>query len=381
MADKRDYYEVLGLQKGATEDEIKKAFRKKAMEFHPDKNPGDKEAEEKFKEVNEAYAVLSDPEQKEKYDRFGHAGVDPNFGFGGMGGGYDFSDIFGDIFNDMFGGGAGGFGGFSGRRGANMRNAARRGANLQARINIDFTEALFGCEKEINVTKDVRCKTCEGSGCKPGTGKHTCDACNGSGQVYRETRSFFGTNMTVAPCTKCRGTGEIIESPCSDCKGTGMIKDKVKIKVNIPAGIDDGNIIPLHGQGNPGINGGADGDLLIVISVKKHSVYRRNGDDLYLEMPITYEQAALGAKVLVPGFGENYTYEIPAGTQTGSTFKLKGKGVVNPRTKRKGNLIVKVNVEIPTKLSSKEKKAIKAMGEELSPGAHPKKQQFDKLKF
>ena len=382
MADKRDYYEVLGLQKGASDDEIKKAFRKGAMKYHPDKNPGDKAAEEKFKEINEAYEVLSDPDKKSKYDRFGHAGVDPNFGagggfgggFGGFGGagGFDFGDIF-----DMFGGAAG-FGGGSRR---SRRNGPQKGKDLQKTVTIEFTEALFGVSKEIELSKDVRCKTCSGSGAKAGTGKKTCDQCGGSGQISQVSQTPFGRFQNIVTCPKCGGSGQIIENPCPDCNGTGKIRKKVKIKVDIPAGVDNDSVITLRGQGSPGVNGGPDGDLYIVINVKPHSTYRRKGDDLYLDLPISYDQAALGAKVSVPGFGETYSYTISAGTQTGSTFRLKGKGAPNVHSGRKGDLYVKVNIEVPTKLSMKEKKAIKDMAAAMGPNTLPQREKYEKLKF
>ena len=383
MADKRDYYEVLGIQKGASDEEIKKAFRKMAMKYHPDRNPDDKSAEEKFKEVNEAYAVLSDPEKKTLNAQFGHAGVDPNAGFGGGGfggfggfgdfggAGFDFSDIF-----DMFGGGS-----FSGSKRSSRNRGPQRGRDLQKRITIEFTDAIFGCKKDIEVTKSVRCKTCNGDGAKPGTSKKTCPSCNGSGQVVRQMQSLFGMTQTVTACPDCNGTGQIIETPCPDCHGQGSIRKTVKLKVDIPAGVDDDSVITLAGQGEPGPNGGPEGDLYIVLDVKSHSTYRRRGNDLYLELPIRFDQAVLGAKVNVPGFGESYSYTIPPGTQSGSTFRLKGKGVKNPRGGRTGDLYVKVIVEIPTKLSRKDKKAIEEMAKELGDKAYPNKEHFDTLKF
>lgn len=383
MADKRDYYEVLGLQKGASDDEIKKAYRKLVVKYHPDKNPGDKEAEEKFMEIAEAYEVLSDPEKKSKYDRFGFAGVDPSYGagqggfggfgdFGGFGGagGMNFEDIF-----DMFGG----FGG--GRRGQSRRNGAQKGRDLQKTVTIDFTDALFGCSKQIDLAKEVKCKTCGGSGCKAGTSKKTCDQCGGSGQISQVSNTPFGRFQNITTCPKCGGSGQVVESPCPDCNGTGRTRKTVKIKVDIPAGVDNDSIITLRGQGEPGVNGGPDGDLYIVVNVRPHSTYKRRGDDLYLDLPITFEQAALGAKVQVPGFGETYSYNITPGTQTGSSFRLRGKGVPNVRTGKKGDLYVKVVVEIPTKLGRKEKKAIEEMASKISPDAYPKKSRFDKLKF
>lgn len=376
MADKRDYYEVLGIDKSASEAEIKKAFRKKAMKYHPDRNPDNKEAEEHFKEVNEAYEVLSDPEKKKRYDQFGHAGVDPNAGFGGGAGGFGGFD-FGDIF-DMFGGA---FGGGFGGGGRSRRNGPQKGRDLQKTVTIEFKEALFGCTKEIEITKNVRCKTCNGEGTEPGTSKKTCDVCGGSGQVSQVKNTAFGRFQNVVTCSKCNGTGQIIETPCHECGGEGSIRSRVKIKVDIPAGIDNDNMITLRGQGEPGVNGGPDGDLYVITHVKAHSVYKRRDYNLYIELPITYDQAVLGAKVKVPGFGESYSYTIPAGTQSGSEFRLKGKGVVNPRTGRKGDLYVKVVVEIPTKVSSKEKRAIKKMADEMSDSAYPKKARFDKLEL
>ena len=386
MADKRDYYEVLGLKKGASDDEIKKAFRKGAMKYHPDKNPGDKTAEEKFKEINEAYEVLSDPDKKSKYDRFGHAGVDPNFGAGGFGGGQGFGG-----FGGFGGAGAGGFGfedifdmfgamGGGSRRGS-RRNGPQKGKDIQKTITIEFTEALFGCNKQIELNKDVKCKTCNGTGAKAGTAKKTCDQCGGSGQISQVSQTPFGRFQNITTCPKCGGSGQIIEDPCPDCSGTGRIRKKVKINVDIPQGVDNDSVITLRGQGAPGVNGGPDGDLYIVINVKPHGVYRRKGDDLYLDLPISYDQAALGDKVSVPGFGETYSYTISPGTQTGSTFRLKGKGAPNVHTGRKGDLYVKVNIEVPTKLSAKEKKAIKEMAGVMSDGAYPQKSKFEKLKF
>ena len=378
MADKRDYYEVLGLQKGASDDEIKKAFRKLAMKYHPDKNPGDKEAEEKFKEINEAYAVLSDPEQKSKYDRYGHAGVDPNAfqGFEGFGG---FEDIF-NMFGGAFGGGGfGGFGGFGGQQ--RSRSAARKGSDIQKTMTISFEDAVFGATKKIKLTKFVKCKTCGGTGASPGTSKKACPRCGGTGEIRTQQQTPLGSFMSVSPCPDCGGSGQINESPCADCGGTGRVRDTVSISVNIPAGMDNDSVIPIRGQGEPGINGGPDGDIYIVVNVRPHSTYKRRGNDLYLELPIRFDQAALGAKVTVPGFNETYSYTIPAGTQNGSNFRLKGKGVKDVRTGRAGDLFVKVIVEVPTKLSRKEKKAIEEMARTVNDSAYPKKEQFDRLKF
>ncbi|MGN0713292.1 MAG: molecular chaperone DnaJ [Anaerovoracaceae bacterium] len=379
MAEKRDYYEVLGLKKGASDDEIKKAFRKMAMKYHPDKNPGDKEAEEKFKEINEAYSVLSDPDKKSKYDRFGFAGVDPNAGFGGAGGfgGFGgaggFEDIF-DMFGGMFGGG---FGGGQQRR----NNGPKKGRDLQKAITITFEEAAFGCKKELEINKYVACPTCKGEGTKPGTSKKTCPKCGGSGQISQMQRTPFGQFQSVTQCDQCGGTGQINETPCEDCKGTGKVRKTVKISVDIPGGVDNESVIPIRGQGEPGVNGGPNGDLYIVISVKPHKVFKRNGSDLYLEIPISFDQAALGAEIIVPTLEGKVSYKVPAGTQPGTTFRLKGKGVRNPRNDRMGDLYVKVNLEVPTKLNHKQKKAIEEMGKAVTEDCYQKKSTFaDKMR-
>ena len=378
MADKRDYYEVLGLQKGASEDEIKKAFRKLAMKYHPDKNPGDKEAEEKFKEINEAYAVLSDPDQKSKYDRFGHAGIDPNSfagGFGGTGGFGGFEDIF-DMFSGAFGGG-GGFGGFGGFGGQGRRNnGPRKGNDIQKSLTIDFTEAACGCKKHIKLTKYVKCKTCGGSGAAPGTSKKSCPKCGGTGEIRTQQRTPLGVFQSVSPCPDCNGTGEINESPCPDCGGTGKVRDTVNITVNIPAGVDTDSVIPIKGQGEPGINGGPDGDLYIVLNVRPHKLFERRGQDLWLEIPISFNQAALGDEIVVPTLEEKVSYKVPAGTQPGTVFRLKGKGIKNLRNSRKGDLYVKVTLEVPTKLNKKQKKAIEEMGAAVTDDCYSKKSGF-----
>ena len=356
MAEKRDYYEVLGLQKGAGDDEIKKAFRKMAMKYHPDRNPGDKEAEEKFKEVNEAYSVLSDPDKKNKYDRFGHAGVDPNAGFGGgaggaggfggFGGAGGFDDIF-DMFGGMFGGG------YSQSR---RRNGPAKGRDIQKAVTITFEEAAFGTKKQIRLNKFVECDSCHGSGAAPGTSKKSCPHCGGSGQVYTVQKTPLGQFQSVSPCPHCGGSGEINETPCGTCGGSGRVRKDVTIAVDIPAGVDNDSVVSIRGQGEPGLNGGPAGDLYIVISVKPHKLFKRRGSDLYLDIPITFAQAALGDDITVPTMTEKVTYKVPAGTQPGTTFRLKGKGIANVRNGRPGDLYVKVNLEVPTKLSVKQKK-------------------------
>lgn len=371
MAEKRDYYEVLGLQKGASEEDIKKAFRKMAMKYHPDRNPDDKEAEEKFKEVNEAYSILSDPDKKSKYDRFGHAGVDPNAGFGGFGGGGAGFGGFEDIF-DMFSG----FGGFGGGGRQNRANQPMKGRDLQKAITITFEEAAFGVKKDIEITKYVKCSTCNGEGAKPGTEKKTCPTCGGSGQVSQVQRTAFGTFQNVSTCSHCNGTGKIIEEPCVDCKGTGKVRKTIKLSIDIPAGVDNESVIPIRGQGEPGVNGGPNGDLYLVISVKPHKMFQRQGDDLYIEMPITFDQAALGAELVVPTLDGKVSYKIPAGTQPGTVFRLKEKGIKKVRREAKGDLYVKVNLEVPTKLNSKQKKAITEMGKAVTEDCYHKKGKF-----
>lgn len=379
MADKRDYYEVLGLSKGASEDEIKKAFRKLAMKYHPDKNPGDKKAEDKFKEVNEAYAVLSDPEQKSKYDRFGHAGVDPNSFAGGFDSGNfaGFEDIF-NMFGGAFGGGGGGFGGFGGFGGSQQRrsNMPRKGNDIQKSMTIDFKEAAFGTKKQIRLTKNVSCKTCGGTGASPGTSKKTCTKCGGTGEVRTQQNTPLGMFMNVSPCPDCNGTGEINERPCTVCKGTGRVRDTVTINVTIPAGVDNDSVIPIKGQGEPGFNGGPNGDLYIVLNVKPHPIFERRGQDLVLEIPISFEQAALGDDIIVPTLEEKVSYKVPPGTQPGTVFRLKGKGIKSLRSNRKGDLYVKVSLEIPTKLNKKQKEAIAAMGEVVCDDCYQKKSGF-----
>ncbi|MDD2190524.1 MAG: molecular chaperone DnaJ [Eubacteriales bacterium] len=367
MAEKRDFYEVLGLKKGATDSEIKKAFRQKAMEYHPDRNPGDKTAEEKFKEVNEAYSILSDPQKKDKYDRFGHAGVDPNAGFGGAGFG-GFEDVFGDLFGNMFGGG------FSqaGRR----RNGPRKGQDLQKSVVITFEEAAFGTKKQIQINKYVQCDTCSGSGAEKDSEKVTCPKCNGSGEIHTSQRTPFGQFTNVQTCDKCSGSGVVIEKPCQDCGGQGKVRKTVTISVDIPAGVDNDSVISIKGQGEPGSNGGPEGDLYVVISVKPHALFARKGYDLWLEIPITFSQAALGDDIIVPTLKEKVSYKIPAGTQPDTIFRLKGKGIKSLRSSKYGDLYVKVILEIPTKLTGEQKKLIGKLGESLSNEGYSKRKKF-----
>lgn len=373
MAEKRDYYEALGIEKGASDSEIKSAFRKMAMKYHPDKNPGDKGAEEKFKEVNEAYSILSDTDKKSKYDRFGHAGVDPNAGFGGAGGaGFGgFEDIF-DMFGGMFGGGGG-----SSRR----RNGPAKGRDLQQEVVISFEEAAFGVKKQVQLTKYVKCEKCHGSGASEGTSKKTCPTCNGSGEVRTTQRTPFGQFQSVSPCQQCGGTGQVIEKPCTNCSGTGNVRKTVTISVDIPAGVDNESVISIRGQGEPGTNNGPNGDLYVVIRVRPHSLFKRDGQDLWLEMPVSYTQAALGDDIIVPTLTEKVSYSIPSGTQPGTVFRLRGKGIRGIRTSRMGDLYVKVVLEVPTKLNSEQKKKLKELAELLGNDNHGKKKGFaDKMK-
>ena len=360
MADKRDYYEVLGVQKGASEDELKKAYRKLAKENHPDLHPGDKNCEARFKEINEAYEVLSDPDKRAKYDQFGHAAFDPNQGFGGGGfGGFgDFSGFggFGDIFGDIFG-----FGGGGGKN----PNAPRKGDNLRANLNIKLEEAAFGVKKDVTVTRIEQCPDCKGSGCAAGTTAEVCPDCKGSGQVKTTQRTPFGMMQSNVQCSKCKGRGKIIHSPCQTCRGIGSIRRQHKVNINVPAGIDDGQTISLRGQGNAGLNGGPAGDLLVTILVQPHARFEREGTSILLEQEISFAKAALGAEIEVPTLDGKVKLTIPEGTQTGTMFRLKGKGVPYLRSTGRGDQFVTVRVVVPKGLNSNQKEALKAFAESL----------------
>jgi molecular chaperone DnaJ len=362
MAEKRDYYEVLGVQKGATADEIKKAFRKLTKENHPDLHPGDKACEERFKEANEAYEVLSDEDKRKKYDQFGHAAFDPNAGFGG--GGYgDFSGFggFGDLFSDLFGGG---FGGASAR--ANP-NAPRRGESIRATVNVSFEEAAFGCKKDVTIAKVETCADCKGTGCAPGTTPEICPDCKGTGSVTVSQRTPFGMMQSASPCSKCRGTGKIIHQPCKSCRGVGSIRRQHKVEVNIPAGIDDGQTISKPGGGNAGVNGGPAGDLLVTVIVRPHPRFERDGNSVLLNQEISFSQAALGADIEVPTIDGTVKLKIPEGTQPGSTFRLRGKGIPNLRGSGRGDQFVTVSVKVPKNLTGSQKELLRqfaaSMGE------------------
>lgn len=380
---KRDYYEVLGVSKGASDDEIKKAYRKLAKKYHPDMNPGDKEAEAKFKEVNEAYSVLSDEQKRARYDQFGHAGVDPNYGAGGPGGGFggfDMGDIdLGDIFGSFFGGG--GFGGFGG--GGARRNGPQKGESLRANLTITFEEAAFGCEKEINLNRTEECDECHGSGCQPGTTAETCPDCRGTGVVRVQQRTGGFAFSSTAACTRCRGTGKIIHSPCKSCGGNGSVKKSKRITVTIPAGIDDGQAVSLRGQGNAGKNGGPAGDLIVGVRVKPHPQFRRDGTTVLYEQPVSFFQAAMGAELEIPTIDGKVKYTLPAGTQTGTTFRLRGKGIPELRGRGRGDQYVTIRVQVPTSMNAEQKEALRAfaqaMGEEV-PEESGLKGFFDKRK-
>ncbi len=367
MAEKRDYYEVLGVGKNASEEEIKRAYRKVAKKYHPDMNPGDKNAEEKFKEAAEAYEVLSDPEKKARYDQFGHAAFEQGGGGAGAGGfgGFDFGggdmgDIFGDIFGDFFGGG--------GSRRGERKNGPRQGANLRAAVRITFDEAIRGVDKELEVTLKETCAACGGNGAKVGTSPETCPKCNGTGQVVYTQQSMFGMVRNVQPCPDCNGTGQVIRHKCPDCNGTGYVKARKKIKVPIPAGIDNGQSVRIREKGEPGINGGPRGDLLVNINVGRHPKFQRQEYDIYSTEPITFSQAALGATIRIDTVDGPVEYKLKAGTQTDTQIRLKNKGVPSLKNKKvRGNHFVTFVVSVPEHLTETQKTALRrfqaAMGE------------------
>jgi molecular chaperone DnaJ len=364
---KKDYYEILGLTKGASDDDIKKAFRKLAIQYHPDKNQGDKEAEEKFKEINEAYQVLSDPEKKSQYDQFGTTDFQ-----GGFDGGFDFSSMggFGDIFDSFFGGG---FSGSSRRR----NNAPERGSDIEVSLKLTFEEAVFGVEKEISIHRHETCETCHGNGSKPGTSPKTCDKCSGSGQIRVQRNTPLGSFVSMSACDKCGGKGKLITDPCPTCKGNGKERKNRKIKVNVPAGVDNDNVIPLRGQGEHGANGGPPGDLYIGLKVGSHPVFKRRGVDIYIDAHISFGQATLGAELRVPTVDGDVKYSVPQGTQPGTVFRLKGKGVPRVNSTGRGDQYVNVVVEVPKSLNEKQKEALRlfmeASGEDLEDGKDGKK--------
>lgn len=357
MADKRDFYEVLGVDRNATDDEIKKAYRKKAKQYHPDLNPGDKEAEAKFKEANEAYEVLSDKDKRGRYDQFGHAGVDPNFGAGGGAGGWgtgaggmDFD--LGDIFGSFFGGGFGG-----GSR-ANP-NAPRRGEDTQSTITISFEEAAKGCKKKIKVQRIETCPDCGGSGAKPGSSPKTCPECNGRGQVNVTQRTPFGTIQSVKTCPKCGGKGKIVDDPCNKCRGGGRVRKNRELEINIPAGIDDRQVISVRGEGNRGINGGPAGDLHVTVFVRPHPDFERDGYNIWYDCHVNFVQATLGDTIMVPTLDGKVKFDLAAGTQPGAVISLKGRGIQYLNSRGKGDQYVRIVVEVPKNLTFQQREALK----------------------
>ena len=372
---KRDYYEVLGVEKGASAEEIKKAYRKSAMKYHPDRNPGDKTAEEKFKELGEAYEVLSDDEKRSRYDQYGHAGVDPNFGAGGFnGGGFGgFGGFdFGDIFGEFFGGGS--------RRGS-TQNVPMRGENVGVRLEVTFEEAAFGTEKQVSAQRIENCGNCGGTGSADGS-VETCSYCRGAGQV-RTTRNVMGMTMqTTSECPQCGGRGKVIKNPCNTCRGKGKVRRTQKINVKIPAGVDHGQSVRVRGEGCVGSNGGPSGDLLVEISIRRHSVFQRYGQDVLCEVPITFTQAALGGEIEVPTLDGKTKFDLPEGTQTGREFVLNGIGIPyvnNPR--RRGNHRFTVVVETPTKLNKEQRELLQKLEDSIDGKSSPKRKKFfDTLK-
>ena len=357
---KRDYYEVLGVDKSADENAIKKAYRVLAKKYHPDANPGDVEAEKKFKEASEAYAVLSDPQKKAQYDQYGHAAFEQGGpGWGGAGGfdfnSADFSDIFGDIFGDLFGGG---------RARGGRSNGPMKGANIRAAVHVSFKEAVFGCEKELEITLKDECETCHGSGAKPGTSKTKCTKCDGKGQVVYTQQSLFGMVRNVQTCPDCQGSGQIVKEKCPDCRGTGYIANRKKISVSVPAGIDNGQSVRIREKGEPGVNGGPRGDLLVQVIVKEHEIFQRQDMNIFSTAPVSFATAALGGDILIDTVDGKVIYEVKAGTQTDTRIRLKGKGVPSLRNKDiRGDQYVTLIVQTPEKLSSEAKELLKKFDE------------------
>ena len=384
MAEKRDYYEVLGIGKNATDAEIKSAYRKLAKKYHPDLNPGDKEAEEKFKEVNEANDVLSDPQKRQRYDQFGFAGVDPNYaaangggagGFGGGFGGVDLGDIFGDIFGGGFGGGFSGFGGGSSTRTA---NAPRKGHDIQASVILTFEEAAHGCSKKITINRQDTCPDCGGTGAAKGTSPETCPDCGGRGYVVTQQRTPFGVMQSQQPCSHCGGRGTIIRNPCKTCRGTGKTAARKSLEINIPAGIDDDQNIALRGQGDAGSNGGPAGDVIVHVTVKADPMFERDGYDVTIHVPITFSQAVLGDDVEVPTVDGRIVQHIPEGTQSGTKFRLRGQGIQYLNGRGRGDQYVIVDVEIPKKVTRAQREALKACEDSMKEDNYEKRKGFFK---
>lgn len=380
MADKRDYYEVLGVPKTAATDDLKKAYRKLAKQYHPDINPGDKTAEAKFKEVSEAYEVLNDPTKRSRYDQFGHAGVDPSYGAGAPGGGaggFGGFDV-GDIFESFFGGGFGGFGGSSRTRNP---NAPIRGNDINITVTLSFMEAAKGCKQTVQVQRLETCETCTGTGAKKGTTPETCTECGGTGQVKVSQRTPIGVIQTTRTCSKCSGRGKVIKEMCSDCRGMGRVRKSKTLEVSVPAGIDDGQTFVLRGQGDQGVNGGPSGDVNIMVTLRPDSLFERDGFDVWCDIPITFSQAVLGDEIVVPTIDGKVQYTVPEGTQSGTVFRLRNKGISYVNGRGRGDQYVKVNIEVPRNLSGKQKDALKEF-EKLSSDKNYEKRKgfFDKLK-
>ena len=374
-----DYYDILGVSKGCSDEELKKAYRKLAKQYHPDLNPGDKSAEQKFKDVNEAYSVLSDADKRRKYDQFGKGAVDGSGGFGGGGyGSYgaEFDPM--DIFNSFFGGGFGGFGGSSSRR----RNGPQKGADLKYGMTLEFMEAAFGCEKDITFTREDLCTSCKGSGAKAGTAPETCPSCRGSGRIQTQTQTLFGMTMVTKDCPACNGRGTVIRTPCPDCGGRGRKNTKRQLHVKIPAGVDTGDLLPIYGEGEPGRNGGSKGNLYIEFKVKKHDVFVRQGRNTFCEVPITLGQAALGADIDVPTIDGPMQYHVKEGTQPGDQVSFKNRGIIDKNTPSvRGEHTIRFVVEIPTKLSEEQKRLLRSFESSLSDKNYQRKNSFfDKVK-
>ncbi len=380
MADKRDYYEVLGVSKDASSDDLKKAYRKLAKQYHPDMNPGDKTAETKFKEVNEAYEVLNYPAKRQRYDQFGHAGVDPSYGGGGAGyggGGFGGFDV-GDIFESFFGGGFSGFGGSSRTRNP---NGPIRGNDINVTLGLSFMEAAKGCKQQIQVQRLEKCDVCGGSGAKSGTTAETCTECGGTGQVKVSQRTPIGVIQTTRTCSKCSGKGKVIKEPCPDCRGMGRVRHTRTLEVSVPAGIDDGQTFVLRGQGDQGVNGGPSGDVNIMVTLRPDTLFERDGFDVWCDIPITFSQAVLGDEITVPTIDGKVKYTVPEGTQSGTVFRLRNKGIQYVNGRGRGDQYVKVNIEVPRNLTGKQKEALRKF-EELSTEKNYEKRRsfFDKLK-
>lgn len=360
MAEKRDYYEVLGVGRNATDDELKKAYRKLAKQYHPDANPGDEAAAQKFAEISEAYSVLSDKQKRSQYDQFGHAAFNGGAGGAGGFGGFDFSgdmgDIFGDIFGDFFGGG----------RSSARRNGPMKGANISATVRIKFEEAVFGVEKELELTMKETCPTCGGSGAKPGTSPKMCPKCGGKGQVVYREQSLFGQVQSVRTCPDCNGSGQIITDKCPDCRGTGYRPERKKISIKIPAGIDNGQVYRIRGKGEPGINGGERGDVLVEVQVSQHPIFKRQQNDIYSTVPISFAKAALGGTITIQTLDGEVEQDIKAGTQTGTRIRLKGRGVPNLRSHNiRGDHYVTLVVQVPTSLNAEQREALQRFDEAM----------------